>query len=222
MKRSMAGKPHVAIRNRELYEDDGKDYSDYDQVKSWPSNLEPSPEDNTISPVKQAYNINEGDYDVPKPHPEASSSSNLDMVPTKLASDVVLPPSSEVSTFDLEAHQSEYLTPGNKPLEASAIATMKMILMETPPGILAQHIVHLDLKLLKMSSPGALGLRVHCGLELITLPQGHQLRKDALERQVILIRMTILQLLSPLGTTACSSSSPCSFSSVLRWTREPR
>ncbi|ELU02452.1 hypothetical protein CAPTEDRAFT_34684, partial [Capitella teleta] len=94
-----------------------------------------------------------------------------------------LPPSPVFSAFDLDAHQSEYLTPMNKPLEASAMATMKMILMESPPQLLAQHIVHLNLRLLKViGNASPLGLKVTCGLELISLPQGAQLRKDALER----------------------------------------
>jgi hypothetical protein len=208
-----AGRPHVAIRNPELYEDDGRDYSDYDQVKSWPSHLAPSenvkrqhsivkePTENARKAVLMSPKTSTliasrfpsfqcdadlatstcDDYDVPRSH-----DSKLDLVPTKLTKQskpVMCLPVATGSAFDLDLHQSEYLMPMNKPLEASAIATMKMILMETDPRVLAQHIVHLDLNLLKiLGHEENLGLNVHCGLELITLPQGQQLRQDALER----------------------------------------
>ena len=226
IKRTPERKPHIQIRNKQLYEDDGKDYSDYHQVKSWPAALQRSEEikrqtstNKDLSPesrravfvsprsserVTGVTGNTQGDYDIPKAHNQTSnrsddydvpkpsaeiarradcSLSNLDIYPSKLPkTQMILPQMPGVTAFDLQGHSSDYLTPNNKPLEASAVATMKMILLESSPKLLAQHITYLDLNLLKIMGNHDLGLGVHSGLELITLPQGQQMRQDVLER----------------------------------------
>lgn len=169
-------KPHVAIRNLELYEDDGKDYTDYAQVKAWPAAVKRMTSATREADARKAVLLSHSapplgadDYDVPRP-----SEASLDVVPTKL------PKAPPASTFDLDTHQSDFLPPQNKPLEASAVATMKMILLESPSDVLARHIACLDLDLLGWDREDGSGVR--SGLQLMTLPQGRQMRADALER----------------------------------------
>lgn len=62
-----------------------------------------------------------------------------------------------------------------------------MILQETGPRVLANHLTRVDLELtVGVTGAGAadadLGLGVSCGLELIALPHGSQLRRDLIER----------------------------------------
>ncbi|KAJ9579702.1 hypothetical protein L9F63_004628, partial [Diploptera punctata] len=107
------------------------------------------------------------------------------------------------SAFDLENFQTLLLpTLENKPLDATAMQGIKMMLQETGPRILANHLTRVDLDLTVgggMRSSGCwdgdLGLGISCGLELCTLPHGHQIRMDLIERQnnkQLLVAVTIL------------------------------
>ena len=94
------------------------------------------------------------------------------------------------SAFDLENFQTLLLpTLENKPLDSTALQGIKMMLQETGPRILANHLTRVDLELTIGSGArtsgcwdGDLGLGISCGLELCTLPHGHQLRLDLIER----------------------------------------
>ena len=192
-------KPVVAIRNKSLYEDDGRDYSDYDQVKSWPGALRVSIDSGddamenskTISDaetgdLRTSQTLDDGYYDVPKdPSPLRGSQrdSTCNELPVKLPRQAVkLPDPDEKSQFDVDNYASSLLTPQNKPLEGSAVTTIRMLLLECEPTLLAQHITHVDLELLKVTGSHNFGVGVFSGLEHMTLPQGQQLRLDLLER----------------------------------------
>jgi hypothetical protein len=94
------------------------------------------------------------------------------------------------SAFDLENFQTLLLpTLENKPLDATALQGIKMMLQETGPRILANHLTRVDLELTIGGGArasgcwdGDLGLGICCGIELCTLPHGHQLRLDLIER----------------------------------------
>ena len=96
------------------------------------------------------------------------------------------------SAFDLENFQTLLLpTLENKPLDGTALQGIKMMLQETGPRILANHLTRVDLELtvgngMRASGcwDGDLGLGISCGLELCTLPHGHQIRMDLIERYV--------------------------------------
>ena len=199
------GKPIVVIRNKSLYEDDGRDYSDYDQVKSWPTALKQSFDsgDNSQENGKTtATDVEIGDYDVPRsldgdssyydvPRSSKESSplrgsqrdSTCNELPVKLPRQVIkLPNADEKSFFDVEHYTSGLLTPNNKPLESSAVTTIRMLLLECDATQLSQHITHIDLDLLKVTGSHDFGVCVFSGLEYMTLPQGQQLRLDLLER----------------------------------------
>ena len=82
-------------------------------------------------------------------------------------------------------HESQFLTPDNRPLESSAVTLMKSMIFDTPPAVLAFQITRIDLELLKIAVSTNICHGVNSGLELITLPQGRWLRQDVIERLVI-------------------------------------
>ena len=59
---------------------------------------------------------------------------------------------------------------------------MKHLLLEQPPTDLASTLTRYDLDLMKVTDHDDLGVGVHSGLELLTLPSGQRLRQDVLER----------------------------------------
>ncbi|XP_047000876.1 breast cancer anti-estrogen resistance protein 3 homolog [Schistocerca americana] len=98
------------------------------------------------------------------------------------------------SAFDLES-ASTLLLPviENKPLDPSALQAVRRQLQETGPRVLAAHLTRVDLSLLLDAAD--LGLGIACGLELVTLPHGRQLRLDLIERTEclkLLVAVTIL------------------------------
>lgn len=86
------------------------------------------------------------------------------------------------SNFHPKLFSSSLLSEENKPLEPSILIEVKSILLNSEPKALAHHITKLDLDLLKVIEDHDLGVGVVSGLELLTLPQGTQLRQDLLER----------------------------------------
>ena len=188
-------KPYIAVRNTELYEDDGSDYSDYFQVKDWGSagfanggrkrtedddsyaELPTADTQRTADILNTQCHITSPDkkdsYDVPRA-PEESVQCRDDLVS--------LPLETMPSFIDLENYSSELLPPNNKPMDNTAVTTIKMLLLESNPRHLAQHITWIDLDMLMVPQGQDIGLRVTSGLEMIALPQGKQLRQDVLER----------------------------------------
>jgi len=79
-------------------------------------------------------------------------------------------------------HESQFLTPDNRPLESSAVTLMKTMVFDTSPAVIARHITVIDLELLQVAVSTDLGYGVSSGLELMTLPQGRHLRQDVIER----------------------------------------
>ncbi|XP_071821706.1 breast cancer anti-estrogen resistance protein 3 homolog isoform X3 [Apostichopus japonicus] len=85
----------------------------------------------------------------------------------------------EQSTFHPELFTSDWLGEENKPLDASVVSEMRRLIMATPPLTLAKHLTVVDIESLRVTDNANNNLP---GLELITLPQGSQLRQDILER----------------------------------------
>uniref|UniRef100_A0A1B6CI19 SH2 domain-containing protein n=1 Tax=Clastoptera arizonana TaxID=38151 RepID=A0A1B6CI19_9HEMI len=103
------------------------------------------------------------------------------------------------SLFDLDNFQTLLLpTLENKPLDATALQGVRVMLQETGSRIIANHLTRMDLELTIGTNhnwDGDLGLRISSGIELITLPVGHQIRKDLIERTQcikLLVAVTIL------------------------------
>lgn len=106
------------------------------------------------------------------------------------------------SLFDLENFQTLLLpTLENKPLDATALQGIRMMLQETGSRILANHLTRMDLDVTVGTNnssrkwDGNLGLGINSGIELTTLPMGHQIRMDLIERTQclkLLVAVTIL------------------------------
>ena len=93
------------------------------------------------------------------------------------------------SVFDPSSFESLLLPVGQSvgPLDAGTLRAVTVQLLETEPGPLAAALTACDLRLLHGEEGRGLelaepGLGVASGIELLTLPQGRQLRLDLLER----------------------------------------
>ncbi|XP_054282385.1 SH2 domain-containing protein 3C-like isoform X2 [Macrosteles quadrilineatus] len=103
--------------------------------------------------------------------------------------------------FDLENFQTLLLpTSENKPLDATALQGIRMMLQETGSRILANHLTRMDLELTVGSDScrpweGETGVGVKSGIEMAALPIGSQIRLDIIERTQclkLLVAVTIL------------------------------
>ncbi|XP_064616595.1 breast cancer anti-estrogen resistance protein 3 homolog isoform X2 [Liolophura sinensis] len=84
--------------------------------------------------------------------------------------------------FNVDSFTTSLLPQENRPLEASGMVKVKTLLLECNAKILARHLTQVDLEVSKVIGEDDLGLGVQSGLELLTLPQGRQLRQDLMER----------------------------------------
>ena len=219
-------KPVVQIRNKALYDDDDRDYSDYSQVKEEPSWVKHNGENNNsssevISSNQYLCHNNKG-----KLHSSRSFTNNHDLnqnisksdsrkisdtryavldghdyadipafplqldlsrKPTNIhqndeKSRVKIPEIKTEASFDLSEYSSFLLPDENKLLEPAVLLKMRQVLLNTSPKDLAGYLTKEDLEILKVLNTDDIGVFVISGLELITLPQGKQLRQDVLER----------------------------------------
>lgn len=91
------------------------------------------------------------------------------------------------SRFDLENCQTLLLPLcENKPLDSQALKGIKLILKESGSRILANHLTRNDLDIIFGSGNEPMNPVMRNGLELSTLPHGHQFRLDLIERYVFL------------------------------------
>nr|XP_054493989.1 breast cancer anti-estrogen resistance protein 3 [Agelaius phoeniceus] len=89
------------------------------------------------------------------------------------------------SSFKPNDFESKLLPPENKPLETSMLRRVKELFTNNNPKIIAQHILRMDCKvarIVEVSEEMRRNMGGNSGLELITLPYGHQLRLDLIER----------------------------------------
>lgn len=136
--------------------------------------------------------------------PNSASSATLKSVPDidyHAAEDALLAmnitPIVHVSKYDLENFHTLLLpTVENKPLDNEALNTFRMMLSETGPRVLANHLTRVDIKLilgdLSNSEIDPLDLN---GIELLTVSHGDQFRRDLIERTEcikLLVAVTIL------------------------------
>jgi len=94
------------------------------------------------------------------------------------------------SAFDLDSFATLLLpVKENKPLDMTAMQGVKLLLAENGSRVIANHLTKVDLELAhsagRIFHKGVqldLGLGVNSGIELCSLPHGHQLRLDLIER----------------------------------------
>ncbi|ESO94080.1 hypothetical protein LOTGIDRAFT_239539 [Lottia gigantea] len=223
-------RPKVQVRNIALYEDDGRDYSDYCQVKEDPSwlkgnNSQPvSPDATTPVCISSPFDIYDNNFNNIKPNPLLShelygkvlsnrnfpdlkspqkefSSQDIYNINNKYDNTfmkrrkITIPVIKNEMSFNLTGSNFNVLPNDCKPLEAGSMITIKGILLEKDPRTLALHCTKTDLQCVHVLSHEDFGMGVESGLELLTLPQGKQLRQDLIERchcMKLLVIVTIL------------------------------
>ncbi|XP_051971542.1 SH2 domain-containing protein 3C-like isoform X2 [Xyrauchen texanus] len=108
-----------------------------------------------------------------------------------------------VSCFRPSVYQSPLLPSENKPLETRILKRVKDVLFEVDINTMAMHITKIDCmvaRILDMPEEIMKGMGVSSGMELLTLPHGHQLRQDLLERFHTMSIMLAVQLLGCTGS----------------------
>ncbi|NXC69132.1 BCAR3 protein, partial [Anhinga anhinga] len=109
-----------------------------------------------------------------------------------------------VSSFKPNDFESKLLPPENKPLETPMLRRVKELFTNNNPKIIAQHILRMDCKvarILEVSEEMRQSMGVNSGLELITLPYGHQLRLDLIERHNTMAIGIAVDILGCTGNT---------------------
>ncbi|KAM8872658.1 SH2 domain-containing protein 3C isoform 2-T2 [Synchiropus picturatus] len=108
------------------------------------------------------------------------------------------------SLFRPSRYESCLMPVDNKPLEMSVLKRVKELLAEVDARTAAKHITMLDCtvaRILGVSCEMQRMMGVSSGLELLTLPHGHQLRLDLLERFYTMSIMMAVDLLGCTGST---------------------
>ncbi|XP_019714950.1 SH2 domain-containing protein 3C-like, partial [Hippocampus comes] len=101
-------------------------------------------------------------------------------------------------------YESCIMPADNKPLEMAVLKRVKELLAEVDARTAAKHITLVDCtiaRILGVNSEMQRMMGVSSGLELLTLPHGHQLRLDLLERFYTMSIMTAVDLLGCTGST---------------------
>ncbi|XP_061657906.1 SH2 domain-containing protein 3C isoform X1 [Syngnathoides biaculeatus] len=108
------------------------------------------------------------------------------------------------SLFRPSRYESCIMPADNKPLEMSVLKRVKELLAEVDARTTAKHITLVDCtiaRILGVNSEMQRMMGVSSGLELLTLPHGHQLRLDLLERFYTMSIMMAVDLLGCTGST---------------------
>ncbi|XP_075758398.1 SH2 domain-containing protein 3A isoform X2 [Pelodiscus sinensis] len=109
------------------------------------------------------------------------------------------------SSFQPHSFHSLLLPPDNKPLEPSALKRLKEIFGQQDCRTMALHVLYMDClvgRITGVSQEQQRAMGVSSGLELITLPHGHQLRLDLLERHHLIALGIAVDILGCTGAVA--------------------
>nr|XP_023497377.1 breast cancer anti-estrogen resistance protein 3 isoform X3 [Equus caballus] len=115
----------------------------------------------------------------------------------------VMPLLETASSFRPNDFESKLLPPENKPLETAMLKRAKELFTNHEPKVIAQHMLSMDCKvarILEVSEEMRKNMGVSSGLELITLPYGHQLRLDIIERHNTMAIGIAVDILGCTGT----------------------
>ncbi|XP_058492009.1 SH2 domain containing 3Cb isoform X1 [Solea solea] len=108
-----------------------------------------------------------------------------------------------VSSFGPSRYKSQLIPKENKPLEVGILRRVKDLLAEIDPRAAAKHITKADCmvaRILEVTPEVQRMMGVSSGMELLTLPHGHQLRQDLLERFHTMAIMLAVDVLGCTGT----------------------
>ncbi|KAI3353389.1 hypothetical protein L3Q82_019928 [Scortum barcoo] len=108
-----------------------------------------------------------------------------------------------VSCFQLDRFESLLLPENNRPLEPNVLLTLKELFNRSNANTTALHMLSVDCKVARITGVTEEQKRimgVGSGLELVTLPHGHQLRQDLLERHHLIALGVAVDILGCTGT----------------------
>ncbi|KAJ8001428.1 hypothetical protein DPEC_G00169400 [Dallia pectoralis] len=115
----------------------------------------------------------------------------------------VRPQVETVSCFRLDQFESLLLPDNNRPLDPTVLLTLKELLTRCDPKTTALHMLSVDCQVARIVGVTEEQKRimgVGSGLELVTLPHGHQLRQDLLERHHLLAFGVAIDILGCTGS----------------------
>ncbi|XP_068939001.1 SH2 domain-containing protein 3A [Petaurus breviceps papuanus] len=117
------------------------------------------------------------------------------------AEDFVRPQGGVPPALQPQAFSSCLLGPENRPLEPSALRTLRALFLQHDVGTIARHLLLTNCQaaqVLGVTRTQRQAMGVYSGLELLTLPHGHQLRLNLLERH------EALALAAAVAVVGCS------------------
>uniref|UniRef100_A0A3B4FDY7 SH2 domain containing 3A n=1 Tax=Pundamilia nyererei TaxID=303518 RepID=A0A3B4FDY7_9CICH len=106
------------------------------------------------------------------------------------------------SCFQLDQFKSLLLPENNRPLENSVLVTLKELFTRSDPKTMALHMLSIDCqvaRIIGVTDEQKRLMGVGSGLELVTLPHGHQLRQDLLERHHLIALGVAVDILGCTG-----------------------
>ncbi|XP_038141265.1 breast cancer anti-estrogen resistance protein 3 homolog isoform X2 [Cyprinodon tularosa] len=107
------------------------------------------------------------------------------------------------SCFQLDQFKSLLLPDHNRPLESNILLTVKELFSGSDAKTLALHMLSVDCQVARIvgvTDEQKKIMGVNSGLELVTLPHGHQLRQDLLERHHLITLGVAVDILGCTGT----------------------
>ncbi|XP_022593812.1 breast cancer anti-estrogen resistance protein 3-like isoform X1 [Seriola dumerili] len=109
------------------------------------------------------------------------------------------------SCFQLDRFESLLLPENNRPLEPSVLLALKEIFNRSNANSTALHMLSVDCQVARIvgvTDEQKRIMGVGSGLELVTLPHGHQLRQDLLERHHLIALGVAVDILGCTGTVS--------------------
>ncbi|EMP26098.1 SH2 domain-containing protein 3A [Chelonia mydas] len=119
--------------------------------------------------------------------------------------DFVRPLLETASSFQPHSFPSLLLPPDNKPLEPGALKRLKDLFTRHDCRTMALHVLYMDClvgRITRVPREQQQAMGVSSGLELITLPHGHQLQLDLLERHHLMALGITVDILGCTGGVA--------------------
>uniref|UniRef100_A0A3Q1G1W1 Breast cancer anti-estrogen resistance protein 3-like n=1 Tax=Acanthochromis polyacanthus TaxID=80966 RepID=A0A3Q1G1W1_9TELE len=132
------------------------------------------------------------------PPPTDSDEDPSNMLPS-------LPQMESGSCFQLDQFESLLLPENNRPLEPSVLLSVKEVFNRSDPKTTALHMLSVDCQVARIvgvTDEQKRLMGVDSGLELVTLPHGHQLREDLLERHHLIALGVAVDILGCTGTVS--------------------
>ncbi|XP_029289171.1 breast cancer anti-estrogen resistance protein 3 isoform X2 [Cottoperca gobio] len=142
---------------------------------------------------------------------QKSEESQLPLLPQKKTAGEVedwhfeKPHVESVSCFQLDKFESLLLPENNRPLEPGVLMALKEHFNRASADTTALHMLSVDCQVARIvgvTEEQKTSMGVGSGLELVTLPHGHQLRQDLLERHHLIAMGVAVDILGCTGTVS--------------------